>query len=295
MLVAVVLFAAGPASAATTRYSLAGGCYRVAGVPGAERVRMQATTLGRYLLYRPDGTFVAARADGSVGVDAAPSAAADWRVDRAARSLTSRSGVKVSPVRFTRATGCAEFPEAALNAAGTPSKGATPFGRVGGLVDGHMHWMTFEYLGGAFHCGRPWHPYGIAAALPDCASIEGPGGAAAPFQNFLNYGAPVYPHDTRGYPQLTEFKPTNLTYEGTYWRWIQRAWMAGLRLMVMSVNENRVLCELQANRRTDCDEMATVRRGLDDMRSLQRYVDAQAGGPGAGSSRSSPIRTRRGA
>ena len=81
---------------------------------------------------------------------------------------------------------------------------------------------------------------------------------------------------------MTEWKPTNLTYEGTYWRWVQRAWMAGLRLMVMSVNENRVLCSLQANRRTDCDEMATVRRGLDDIRELQRYVDAQAGGPGRG-------------
>jgi hypothetical protein len=145
-----------------------------------------------------------------------------------------------------------------------------------------MHWMTFEYFGGRFHCGRPWHPYGIAFALPDCASIEGPAGSAAPFQNFLNYGSPVYPHDTRGYPALTEWKPTNLTYEGTYWRWVQRAWLAGLRLMVMSVNENRVLCSLQAVRVTDCDEMATVRRGLDDIRSLQRYVDAQAGGPGRG-------------
>ena len=64
-----------------------------------------------------------------------------------------------------------------------------------------MHWMTFEYFGGNFHCGRPWHPYGIAAALPDCASIEGPQGAAAPFQNFLNYGNPVAPHDTTGYPR----------------------------------------------------------------------------------------------
>ena len=54
-----------------------------------------------------------------------------------------------------------------------------------------MHWMTFEYFGGRFHCGKPWHPFGIAAALPDCASIEGPAGSAAPFQNFLNYGKPV--------------------------------------------------------------------------------------------------------
>ncbi|HKH22123.1 MAG TPA: hypothetical protein VKA88_00755, partial [Solirubrobacterales bacterium] len=49
---------------------------------------------------------------------------------------------------------------------------------VRGLMDGHMHWVNFEYLGGNFHCGRPWHPYGIPAALPDCSSIEGPDGAA---------------------------------------------------------------------------------------------------------------------
>ena len=52
--------------------------------------------------------------------------------------------------------------------------------------------------------------------------------------------------------------------------------------MVMSVNENRVLCELQANRETDCNEMNTVRRALKDMHEMQDYVDAQAGGPGKG-------------
>ena len=52
--------------------------------------------------------------------------------------------------------------------------------------------------------------------------------------------------------------------------------------MVMSINENRVLCTLQPVKATDCDEMATVRRGLDDIRHLQDYADAQAGGPGKG-------------
>ena len=46
---------------------------------------------------------------------------------------------------------------------------------------------------------------------------------------------------------MTAWGHNNLTYEGTYWRWIQRAWLGGLRLMVMSVNENRVLCELAAD------------------------------------------------
>ena len=280
------------ADAAPTRYSLANGCYSLAGpdgqpVGGAEPVRMQATALGRYLLYRPDRTFVAARDDGTVAVADAPSPAADWRVEEAGGGAFTLSPMStqrplLTGVRFVAAEGCAVYPEAELDATGTPAKSDVPYGRVGGLVEGHMHWMTFEYLGGRFHCGRPWHPYGIPYALPDCSSIEGPEGGAAPTQNFLNYGDPVHPHDTSGYPKLTAWSPNNLTYEGTYWRWIERAWLGGLRLMVMGVNENRILCELQANRETNCNEMDTVRRGLQDIRELQDYVDAQAGGPGKG-------------
>lgn len=314
VLVAVALLAtplAAQASKLPTRYSLVHGCYALTAakgrpLAGAGHVRMQATALGRYLLYLPDRTFLAAQDDGSVSPASEPSPAADWRVKRAGRRLftltpQSASGRVLSvsgngagsladpaaagnaaQIRFVRARGCAVYPEAALDATGTPSKGSTEFGRVGGLVEGHMHWMTFEYLGGKFHCGRPWHPYGIPYALPDCSSVEGPQGTAAPLQNFLNYGNPSQPHDTSGYPQLKEWSASNLTYEGTYWRWIQRAWMGGLRLMVMGINENRVLCELQSNRETNCNEMDTVRRGLKDIRDLQRYVDAQAGGPGKG-------------
>jgi microsomal dipeptidase-like Zn-dependent dipeptidase len=289
--VLVTALVAPPAHAAT-RYSLVHGCYSITGadgrpLPGAERVRMQATALGRYLLYRPDGRFVAAQPDGSVGVAAAPSPAADWRVGGGRDGTFTLRPVSGGPptlrsVRFRAATGCAAYPEAGLDATGKPSRGATSYGRVGGLVEGHMHWMTYEYLGGRFHCGRPWDRYGIPYALPDCSSIEGPQGVAAPMQNFLNYGNPAQPHDTVGWPTFASWKPTNLTYEGTYWRWIERAWLGGLRLMVMSPNENRALCLLQANRETDCDEMETVRRSLNAVQRLQSYVDAQAGGPGKG-------------
>ncbi|HYZ28859.1 MAG TPA: hypothetical protein VE570_07370 [Thermoleophilaceae bacterium] len=288
-----ILLPAGPAHAsdAPNRYSLQGGCYALQDasgktVAGGEQLRMQATTLGRYLLYRPDRTYLAAQPDGSLAPAPAPSPAADFAVDDAGSgsfTIAPQSAPdKKTTVRFAPAQGCAVFPEADLNATGTPAKNPLPFGKVGGIVEGHMHWMTFEYLGGNFHCGRPWHPYGIAYALPDCSSIEGPQGTAAPVQNFLNYGSPAAPHDTSGYPKMTAWSPGNLTYEGTYWRWVERAWLGGLRLMVMGINENRVLCELQQNRKHGCNEMDTVRRGLADMKELQRYVDAQAGGPGKG-------------
>ncbi len=57
VVVALTLLLAAPARA-QDRYAYAGGCYAVAGVAGAEQVRLQATALGRYLLYRPDGTYV---------------------------------------------------------------------------------------------------------------------------------------------------------------------------------------------------------------------------------------------
>ncbi|MFL5841090.1 MAG: hypothetical protein ACJ77Z_11645, partial [Thermoleophilaceae bacterium] len=171
------------ASAAPTRYSLQGGCYALQdasgnAIAGGEQTRMRATTLGSYLLYRPDRTFVAAQPDGSLAPAAEPSPAADFKVEDAAGgafTIAPASAPKQQlTVRFAPGQGCAVFPEAELDATGAPAKGAFPFGKVGGLVEGHMHWMTYEYLGGNFHCGRPWHPYGIAYALPDCSSIEGP-------------------------------------------------------------------------------------------------------------------------
>ena len=87
------------AAGAPTRYSLANGCYALqnssgAVVAGGERLRMQATTLGSYLLYRPDATFLAAHGNG-VGPDQQPSPAADWRAREAAGgtfTLSAASG-----------------------------------------------------------------------------------------------------------------------------------------------------------------------------------------------------------
>ncbi len=313
-MVALVL-AAGTAGAARgadrpTRYSLANGCWSLAdsaghAVAGAERLRLQATDLGSYLLYTPGSAFVAAAGDGSVGPVAQPSPAADWVVrdggpgtftlspKSAPDQLLVASGSgslglghagPTAQFTFVPADGCAVYPEAELNATGTPFTGQTPFGAVKGWMDGHLHWMNFELLGGNFKCGRPWDPYGIPYALPDCSSVEGPQGSAAPIQNFLDYGSPVSPHDTTGWPTLASWSRATIgnSHEGSYWRWMQRVWMSGMRLMVMPVNDNRVLCTLYAGHSHPCDEMATVTRALDDMKQLQDYVDAQAGGPGKG-------------
>jgi hypothetical protein len=249
-----------------------------------EKVRLQATALRSYLLLRPDGRFVAVE-DGALGTAAEPSPAADLRFtqEQGGYAIAPQStGATVATVRLDPAEGCATFPEADLQATGTPSRGTTPFGEVGGLVEGHMHWMAYQYFGGQFRCGAPWHPYGIRYALPDCADREGPQGTTANFQNVLNYGNPVQPHSTAGFPDLPNQSKDNLTYEGMYFRWVERVWKAGLRLMVMGVNENRVLCELTPRKTESCNEMDTMRRGFRAIRTLEDYVDAQAGGEGKG-------------
>src|SRR4051812_28805565 len=116
-LLAAVATAPGPAQAAKkqqTRYSLVHGCFALASggkqVPGAEHVRMQATALGSYLLYRPDRTFLAAQ-DGAVSPASDPSPAADWVVKGKGKgtfTLTPKSGTgpTLKQVRFTPAKGC---------------------------------------------------------------------------------------------------------------------------------------------------------------------------------------------
>ena len=271
----------------------------------AEPFHMQATALGTYLLYDPQKQF-AAGAGGRLTAAAAPSDSAVWRVDSAGAgkfTLTSSLGGKVLAVAgdgalvladaagagdaarfsFEPATGCASYPEVEVNATGTPSRGTNPETEVMGTVDGHAHLTAFEFIGGNFHCGRPWHPFGVVYALPDCATIDGPQGSAAPFQNFVDYGKPAAKQDTRGWPTFHDWPARDqLTKEGTYYKAVERAWKAGLRVMVTQLVDNEALCQLMSTKHNPCNDMNSVHIQARDMYELQDYIDAQSGGPGKG-------------
>ncbi len=79
----------------------------------------------------------------------------------------------------------------------------------------------------------------------------------------------------------------SLTHEQTYYKWIERAYMGGLRVFVNLFVENRVLCELYPLKQNDCDEMTSVRlqnRDLDALAGLHRRPERRArGGAGSGS------------
>jgi hypothetical protein len=295
----------------------AGGGYAASGrrLAAALPFRMQATALGRYMLVSPDLARVAVDSQG--GVSPAPAAvdSAVWRVTGASkgsfvlRSTTTRKRLAVakggrrivaggsrSRFLFTRRRGCAKLPEAKVGATGAAFRGPSGSSDVRGTIDAHTHLTAFEFIGGDFHCGRPWDPFGVTFALPDCASIQGPQGANAPVQNFVDYGEPVHPHDTVGWPTFHDWPgPTRLSYEGTYYTGLKRAWLAGLRIVVTDLVDNEALCSIMTMRRNPCNDMASVHIQSADLHAMQGYIDAQSGGPGKGWLRivTNPFQARR--
>ena len=311
---------AAPSASAVDVYSFANGCYALrdtttdrfvvrdesrytataAGLGAAVPFRMQATALGRYLLYGPHRRMPSTAPLNGVEPTFTPGPAADWRVRTVAGKLRlisvstgKRLGVgaggQLTQVasgqarwRFVPATHCSQFPEVEVNVTGEPLKGSSPTARVRGFLDDHNHLGAFEFLGGRFHCGRPWSPYGVTVALKDCADHL-PNGAGAVAENFLSNGSPNGTHSPEGWPSFAGWpRDESLTHEGTYWKWIERAWRGGLRLMVNDLVENRALCDLYPLKRNNCNEMTSSYKQAEGMRRLQDYIDAQFGGPGKG-------------
>ncbi|HEY5977043.1 MAG TPA: Coagulation factor 5/8 type domain-containing protein [Solirubrobacterales bacterium] len=306
---------ASPASAVDSRYSLAGECrtlrigagevtssglgYAVRSGAGSP-FYMKASGLGSYLLQDPDGRLIATGALGNTVLAAArPGPTADWglrdsgagfelvslgsgrslAVDGSGRLIQSNGqGATVVP---QPAEGCSSFPEPGLGASGEPWRGATSYGEVEGTIDGHNHVTAYEFLGGDAHCGEPWSRYGAPAALIDCPDHY-PNGAAAALENVL-YGNPVRTHDPVGWPTFKDWPaPESLTHEQTYYRWIERAYLGGVRIMVNDLVENVALCDIYPIKHNSCRDMDSIRLQARRIHELEEYIDAQAGGPGQG-------------
>jgi hypothetical protein len=186
-------------------------------------------------------------------------------------------------LQLVPAKGCATWTETALGIRGPVARGATPYGVTQGYLDAHLHLMSQEFLGGRVMCGRTWHPYGITKALVDCPDHQQAGGHGAVLEDFLAGHNPGTGHDPVGWPTFGYWpNPHSLTHVGTYYRWLERSWRGGQRMLTVLLVENGQLCEVYPLKKNSCDEMTSVRREALRTFELQRYVDAQAGGPGRG-------------
>ena len=178
---------------------------------------------------------------------------------------------------------CTPYPEAQLNATGTPFSGTNPDGTVFGYAETHMHLGGSEALGGRLSYGRPFHRFGISHALGNCEEDHGPDGSAGALDSAVDPNTTVPNHDTVGWPTFNDW-PTwgSQTHHQTYYIWIKRAWMGGLRFMVNHLVANEMLCNVWPVKGNDCNEMTNARLQYDLVLELQDYIDAQEGGPGRG-------------
>ena len=234
------------------RYAMANGCYRMAGKP----TYFKATDLGTYLLYTKRRKF--RTADGladAAGADTVWAATATSGKKRPRFTFT-RGGTTLkikgrTSFRLLLTKGCAAFPEAGIDIGGRPHAGVTKFQEVRGYVDAHTHGMAFEFLGGMAHCGRPWDPFGVSVALTDCVDHTVTGGYGGILETFLS-GEPS--HDPVGWPTFKDWPaPHSLTHEGTYYRWLERAWRGGQRIFVNLLVENNQLCMIYPLKKNSCD------------------------------------------
>ena len=169
----------------------------------------------------PTGACPSAGALDPLSPTATPAPAADWRVDRRAAATLRLTNVSTGRHLGVGALGPARpgrLDRPPLDARADPGlRGLSRGGgerhgqavqgrrartaRVRGFLDDHIHIGAFEFLGGRFHCGRPWSPYGVTVALRDCADHY-PNGAGAVSRTSSPPAAPVGTHSPEGWPSF---------------------------------------------------------------------------------------------
>ena len=125
-----------------------------------------------------------------------------------------------------------------------------------GTVEGHAHVTAFEFLGGDWHCGRPWSPFGAPYALPaSCAADEQGTNGAVRVVHRLRRRDRGRATCTAGRRSWTGRAPPRSPRRATTTPGIERAWKAGLRLMVTNLVDNEALCSLMTTRHNPCNDM----------------------------------------
>lgn len=277
------------------------GGYLVDGLGRSEQLESDLTRL--------DDAFVSP-AEWELEVSAHDPARFQLRNRASGRYLTTQGVTgdvgEAGVVALYPATGCKPYPELTVDAEGVPAPRRWEDGAVFGFVDAHEHLFTnYGFGGGGIFHGSAFHRLGVEHALPSCAAFHGDDGRKdivgyafsglgeldtnAVLSTLVSGMTPAFDHHPDGYPTFTDWPNAwkRATHQAQYHRWTERAYRSGLRLLVQHATTNRVLCELivglGAQRvRYACDDMIAVDRELEETYRLERYIDAQAGGPGRG-------------
>ena len=286
----------------------------------AEGFYMQPSNLGTYLLYSKDKKLLTANTGitdgGSVTGNDTASDDAIWameldnasstfsfvaensgqplQVNDNAELLVGEPGALPSQFVLEPNNGCSTYPEMPTGIIGETYKGRGVNQPIVGFADVHTHMgMSSEmsYAGdvgpsaGGVLYGEVIHRFGVPHALEDCEDFHGPNGSRD--ANFILDQSTAGGHDTQGWPTFVDWPRRNyLTHQVMYYRWVERAYLAGLRLMVNHGTNIAALCRVgqtyAARPEADCDDMGVAVKQVEYLYEVQDYIDAQHGGPGKG-------------
>ena len=153
-----------------------------------------------------------------------------------------------------------------------------------GYADLHVHLFANLAHGGTAFAGAPYHPGGIDVALAQDFAQHGDHllgqdtlGVGTKDQNtgtlvlgLSPYGAPLF----NGWPTWH-----STTHQQMYYKWLERAWQGGLRLISALAVTNEAICKSEDLPPEVCeDSMASVDAQLDATWALQHFIDEQVGG-----------------
>lgn len=288
-----------------------------AGVENASRFYLKPSRSEHFLLRDADGRYLGANLSGGVRATDSANDRVEWALERsdsgfqlknaglhlelAHRTTTGElyftgpleffSGNREITLNLVALDGCADFPEVTVNATGDrTSLTGDPELPVRGYIDAHTHISSYEFMGGKFMAGEPFHRFGVEEALKDSKNLHGKDGSLDLIGNLYTFDDISHRYDTRGWPDFPWWpNHKQMSHSGYYYKWMERAYLSGLRIMVTNLVENEVLCWAQSRinpaswvNPNSCNVMDSIRLQAQRLRELEDYVDAQAGGPGKG-------------
>lgn len=284
----------------------------------AEHFYFKPTSLGHFLLTDREQRYLAAHLPKNVSAGRYPGKFANWKITKSSGSdgilyrftndqfsddlwHNPRNGRlyfansiwknRENTFKLVEQSDCITFPEVATQVKGDRDalKG-NPHDPIRGWIDPHAHITSYEFMGGRFMAGEPFHPWGVAEALHSCNERHGKDGALDLIGNLQGFGDPNARHSTDGWPNFTYWPNyASLSHMGYYYKWMERAYLSGQRMVTTFLVENEVLCSAQSTinpagwiNPNSCNVMDSLRLQAARLMDMQQYIDAQSGGPGEG-------------
>jgi microsomal dipeptidase-like Zn-dependent dipeptidase len=152
---------------------------------------------------------------------------------------------------------------------------------IWGYADVHNHQFANLGFGGSLFWGEPFDPGGLQGALGSCILPHGLWHLADTIGHLVGQ---TFAFPNSGSPQFDGWPTWNsYDHQQVYMDWLFRAHQGGLQLMVMHAVNNELFC-LVANRAPGftCNDMDAAVKELQGAKSMEGFVDQQAGGPGKG-------------